>query len=66
MERQIVELIVAADGYTAQPDGGMSFVPQSVEDADQDLSQLAMLRRVDAIVLGRKTYEESAGLWAAQ
>jgi hypothetical protein len=56
MGRLIVEQIVAADGYTAQPDGGMSFVPRSVEDADQDLSQLAMLRRVDAIVLGRKTY----------
>ncbi|WP_386065704.1 dihydrofolate reductase family protein [Tahibacter sp. UC22_41] len=56
MGRLIVEQIVSADGYAAEPDGGIGFFvdARAINEADQD--QLSLLENVDAIVLGRTTY----------
>lgn len=63
MGQLIVEQLVTADGYTSDPGGGMSFVPPDIDSADKDLSQVDFLERVDAIVIGRRTYEMFAAFW---
>lgn len=63
MGQLIVEQLVTADGYTSDPGGGMSFVPQDIDATDKDASQVDFLERVDAIVIGRRTYEMFAAFW---
>jgi dihydrofolate reductase len=63
MGRLIVEQIISADGYAAEPDGGIGFFvdARAINEADQD--QLQLLERVGAIVLGRTTYRMFADYW---
>ncbi|WP_062386045.1 dihydrofolate reductase family protein [Demequina iriomotensis] len=61
MGRLIIEQIVTADGFAAGPDGGLDFVVPP--DDPIDPGQLALLARVDAIVLGRRTYELFEAYW---
>lgn len=63
MGKLIVEQILSADGYAAEPDGGIGFFvdASSINDADQD--QARMLDGVRAIVLGRTTYGMFADYW---
>jgi dihydrofolate reductase len=64
MGKLIVEQIVSADGYAAEPDGGIGFFESevtSINEADGD--QLRMLESVRAIVLGRTTYRMFADYW---
>jgi dihydrofolate reductase len=64
MGRLIVEQIVTADGFAADSDGGMKFIPTTVtDDYEIDTEQLEMLRTVDAIVLGATTYRMFADYW---
>lgn len=63
MGKLIVEQILSADGYAAEPDGGIGFFvdASSINEADQD--QVRMLEGVRAIVLGRTTYGMFADYW---
>lgn len=63
MGKLIVEQILSADGYAAEPDGGIGFFVDAsgINEADQDQSR--MLEQVQAIVLGRRTYGMFADYW---
>ena len=63
MGKLIVEQILSADGYAAEPDGGIGFFvdASSINEADRD--QARMLDGVHAIVLGRTTYGMFADYW---
>lgn len=63
MGRLIVEQIISADGYAADPQGGIDFFvnARAINEADQD--QLRLLAHVGAIVLGRTTYGMFASYW---
>lgn len=71
MGRLIVEQIVSADGYAAEPDGGIGFFDVSPEVAGDpetgagpiDREQLEWLETVDAILLGANTYRMFADYW---
>ncbi|GAB3269435.1 reductase [Microbacterium sp. MEC084] len=60
-----VEQIVSVDGFAAEPDGGLSFFEAApFEDDDRtDSAQMRWLETVDAILLGRRTYEMFAAYW---
>ncbi|RYC05704.1 dihydrofolate reductase family protein [Nocardioides zhouii] len=59
-----VEQIVTADGFAAQADGGLDFFGAFDTGEDRtDRGQLEWLESVDAILLGRRTYEMFAGFW---
>ena len=63
--RIVLEQLVSADGFAAEPDGGMRFVEAvSFEDLDRtDEHQMEFVATVDAIVLGRVTYEMFREYW---
>src|SRR5688572_19190170 len=63
MGRLIVEQIVSADGYAAEPDGGIGFFQTARGINDVDKQQIRMLASVSAIVLGRRTYGMFASYW---
>ncbi|MFB7249356.1 dihydrofolate reductase family protein [Microbacterium sp. NPDC056234] len=58
-----VEQIVTADGYAAEPDGGIRFMDAADVGNANDDDQLKFLRGVDAILLGANTYRMFAGYW---
>lgn len=62
MGRVIIEQIVSADGFAADSEGGMKFM-EVAEPDEQDVDQLRMLERVDAIAFGRVTYGMFAEYW---
>lgn len=60
-----VEQIVSADGFAAAPDGDLSFFEAASfgDESRTDTSQMRWLETVDAILLGRTTYEMFASYW---
>lgn len=45
------------DGYIARPDGGIDWLPQDSEFAGDDHGYAAFMAGIDALVMGRKTFE---------
>lgn len=69
MGRLIVEQVVTADGYAADPDGGIDFFDALVQTGDDgavelnDAQQLAYVSQADAILFGATTYRMFADYW---
>ena len=63
MRRIIVEEWLSLDGFAAEEDGGLNFFPDSSIDKYSDEEQLQFLESIDAILLGRITYELFVAFW---
>lgn len=63
MRKVIVQELVSADGYAADPQGGLDFFGAVADYDDIDRDLLAVLDRVDLIVLGRTTYDLLVQYW---
>ncbi len=60
--RATVYLAVSVDGYIADADGGVGWLDDVEHDeADGDMGYSALIESVDAIVMGRKSYETVRG-----
>lgn len=57
----IVFVGISLDGYIADSDGGLAFLETVPNPTNEDLGFSALLESVDAIVMGRKTYETVLG-----
>jgi len=64
MRKVILQEFVTVDGMAAGPDGSVDFVPAS-NSGDQRFGQrqIDFMDSIDAILLGRVTYEMFAGYW---
>lgn len=69
MGRLIVEQVVTADGYAADPEGGIGFFEALIPVGDDgepqlnDAEQLAYVSQADAILFGATTYRMFADYW---
>ncbi|MFF2388408.1 dihydrofolate reductase family protein [Agromyces sp. NPDC058104] len=69
MGRLIVEQVVTADGYAADPDGGIDFFEALVRPDEHgavdfnDAEQLEYVSQADAILFGATTYRMFADYW---
>lgn len=60
--RGTVYLAISVDGYIADADGGVDWLNELEHDeADGDMGYGALIESVDAIVMGRKSYETVRG-----
>jgi len=58
MNRKVILYIaMSLDGYIAKPDGDISFL-SAVEKEGEDYGYFKFLETVDAVILGRKTYDK--------
>jgi dihydrofolate reductase len=64
MRKVILQEFVSIDGLASGPNGSVAFVPAS-NSGDKGFGerQIAFMDSVDAILLGRVTYEMFAGYW---
>ena len=64
MKNVILQEFVSVDGFAAAADGNVDFIPASMQ-GDQPFGQhqVKFMDSVDAILLGRVTYEMFAGYW---
>ncbi|SEH01756.1 Dihydrofolate reductase [Nonomuraea solani] len=60
MRKMFSFMAISADGYHADPDGGLGWQTFGQEFADYSVEQLD---EVDTLVLGRTTYTELAAYW---
>ncbi|HTV20472.1 MAG TPA: dihydrofolate reductase family protein [Polyangiaceae bacterium] len=60
MKKLILSMMLSADGHTARPDGDLGWF---LSDRDFEDEMLGLLRSVDALLFGRKSYLELAGYW---
>jgi dihydrofolate reductase len=60
-----VYIAVSLDGYIATPDGGVAWLERIPNPSGSDFGWSAFLSDIDAIVMGRRTYETvlSFGEW---
>jgi dihydrofolate reductase len=63
MRRLILQEWLSLDGFTVDANGSLDFFPASETDHTFDRNQLRFLDRIDAILLGRKTYELFVDFW---
>jgi dihydrofolate reductase len=60
MKKIILSMMVSADGFTARADDSLDWF---LTDADFEREMLALLNGVDAMLLGRRSYQLLADYW---
>lgn len=65
MRKVILEEWLSLDGYAVDRNGSLDFFPGTEENRAADRDQLDFLDSVDAILLGRRTYELFVDFWPA-
>jgi dihydrofolate reductase len=64
MRKVVLQEFVSVDGLVAGPNGSVDFIPASTQgDASFGREQLALMDRIDLLLLGRVTYGMFAGFW---
>ncbi len=56
-----VYIACSMDGYIARPDGGLDWLPPIPENGADDYGYSDFMNRIDAVVMGRNTYEVVKG-----
>lgn len=59
--RNKVYIATSLDGYIAEPDGGIGFLESFPDPVDEDMGFHGFMAEVDALLMGRKTYETVIG-----
>jgi dihydrofolate reductase len=61
----IVYIATSLDGFIARKDGGLDWLPTPDNDTEVDASFDTFLNSIDALVMGRNTYDmvQSFGVW---
>ncbi len=59
-----VFIATSIDGYIATPDGGLSWLDEVPNVNSEDAGYSAFMARIDALVMGRSTYETVLGFEA--
>lgn len=65
MLRATVYLALSLDGFIARPDGDVGWLSAEGADPDEDYGYRAFMDSVDALVMGRRTYDtvRTFGAW---
>ena len=61
-----VYIATSLDGFIARKDGGLDWLPSPGEEGESDSDFDTLLESVDALVMGRNTYDmvQSFGVWS--
>lgn len=60
-KKNIVFIATSLDGYIATEDGGLDWLQTIPNPAQDDMGYIQLMTEVDAVVMGRKTYETVCG-----
>jgi dihydrofolate reductase len=64
MRKVVLQEFVSLDGLAAGPNDSVDFIPASTQgDASFGREQVALMDRIDTLLLGRVTYGMFAGFW---
>lgn len=61
----VIYIAQSLDGYIARQDGGLDWLPQPSKDSKEDYGWSEFQAGVDAILMGRKTFETVVGFGGA-
>ncbi len=64
MRKVVLQEFISIDGLVAGPNDGVDFIPASTQgDTSFGREQIALMDRIDMLLLGRVTYGMFAGFW---
>jgi dihydrofolate reductase len=66
MKKLIVQEWISLDGYATDKDSKLDFFAPSVRETYSDDYFKSFLNDIDCILMGRKTYEQFAAVWAGR
>ncbi len=66
MPKVILYIATSLDGFIADKDGGVGWLPHPTDDPEDEFGYKALMNRISAIVMGSKSYEQILGFgdWA--